>query len=229
LFYDFKTSYLLYFAGFSFVCNWLAHQCILHRYITHKVIVVKDWLDTCFNIIAVTASVESPHLYRALHLAHHRYADTNKDVHGPFKGWFSMHKTLLSITNHVNHNIKNNKVKFLHDNYYTLLFIFLFALTLVSIDMAIFYCFTVYFWLLMTDLYNYVNHTSWFPGNYRNFDTKDNSHNNLFIDWWSGTWHNNHHKQPSAITDQVMWYEFDPIYLFFIKPIKLLQLDNLSN
>lgn len=218
---EYKTEHFFLILFFSLFSNWLAQQCILHRYFTHKVIKVRKSLELLFHLIATTASVESSYRYRALHLAHHRYADTENDVHGPRRGFFAMHKLLLSHTNHYKYEIKNNFEKFFHNHYYTILFCFLIILMCISIKVAAFYCLTVYVWLFLTDMYNYTNHKSGFPGNYRNFNTKDNSHNNMFTDWWTGTYHNNHHANPSNITDQVKWFEFDPIFWFFIKPLQI--------
>jgi fatty-acid desaturase len=50
------------------------------------------------------------------------------------------------------------------------------------------------------------------PGSYRNFDTKDRSWNNLWIqvlDWGEGL-HNNHHRWPQKYNQAVTPNEFDP-------------------
>jgi stearoyl-CoA desaturase (delta-9 desaturase) len=50
---------------------------------------------------------------------------------------------------------------------------------------------------------------------YRNYDTDENSTNNVFVGLWSNGegWHNNHHAQPRAAAHGHKWWEFDVTYL----------------
>jgi stearoyl-CoA desaturase (delta-9 desaturase) len=50
---------------------------------------------------------------------------------------------------------------------------------------------------------------------YRNYDTDENSRNNVFVGLWSNGegWHNNHHAQPRAAAHGHKWWEFDLTYL----------------
>jgi len=50
---------------------------------------------------------------------------------------------------------------------------------------------------------------------YRNYDTDENSRNNVFVGLWSNGegWHNNHHAQPRAAAHGHKWWEFDVTYL----------------
>ena len=217
---EYQTNFIYYIMFFFIFSIWLGHQCLLHRYFTHKVIKVIEPLENIFYFIAVTASVGSPFSYKHIHLLHHRHADTKDDQHGPVTGLFTMPAILTSRNNMILRNSNNKIEDFTHNHYYNILYIFAFMLFLITPDLMIFYGFTAFICLMLTDLYNYSNHSSWVPGNYRNFDTKDNSHNNILFDWWAGTWHNNHHNNPKSETDKVKWYEFDLIHLFFIRPLK---------
>jgi stearoyl-CoA desaturase (delta-9 desaturase) len=78
--------------------------------------------------------------------------------------------------------------------------------------------------LLQDNTINVLGHLKGVIG-YRNFQTKDNSHNNPilgFVAWGQG-WHNNHHYSPanydfgSGVSGK--WWEFDPcrIFLPFLK------------
>jgi stearoyl-CoA desaturase (delta-9 desaturase) len=69
------------------------------------------------------------------------------------------------------------------------------------------------------NLVNVLGHKKAFFG-YRNFDTNDNSQNNIplaYLTWGQG-WHNNHHKSPAsydfgkAVSGK--WWEFDMCRLF---------------
>jgi stearoyl-CoA desaturase (delta-9 desaturase) len=86
------------------------------------------------------------------------------------------------------------------------------------------------FWLVtfigvtQDNLINVFGHTRGLIG-YRNFDTKDNSHNNILLGYlgWGQGWHNNHHHDPksydfgSGVSGR--WWEWDParIFLPFLK------------
>jgi stearoyl-CoA desaturase (delta-9 desaturase) len=50
---------------------------------------------------------------------------------------------------------------------------------------------------------------------YRNYDTDENSKNNVLIGLISNGegWHNNHHAQPRAAAHGHKWWEFDVTYL----------------
>jgi fatty-acid desaturase len=49
------------------------------------------------------------------------------------------------------------------------------------------------------------------PLSYRNFETKDNSHNNIIIGWLSFGfgWHNNHHHDQRELVNTHHWWEID--------------------
>jgi fatty-acid desaturase len=54
---------------------------------------------------------------------------------------------------------------------------------------------------------------NWFchRGGYRNFDTKDQSTNNLVLGWlgMGFGWHNNHHANPGKLILTEKWWELD--------------------
>jgi stearoyl-CoA desaturase (delta-9 desaturase) len=55
---------------------------------------------------------------------------------------------------------------------------------------------------------------------YRNYETKDNSYNNLFLGYfaWGQGWHNNHHYDPKSFDFgkgvSGKWWEWDPCKIF---------------
>jgi fatty-acid desaturase len=58
---------------------------------------------------------------------------------------------------------------------------------------------------------NAYTHTPGLPGNYRNFDTKDNSHNNwiLMLPTLGFSLHNNHHAEAGKMVMRNKWWEVD--------------------
>jgi stearoyl-CoA desaturase (delta-9 desaturase) len=73
--------------------------------------------------------------------------------------------------------------------------------------------------LLQDNLVNVFGHKRAIIG-YRNFNTQDNSHNNILLGYlgWGQGWHNNHHHDPSSYdfgsSVSGRWYEFDPCKIF---------------
>jgi stearoyl-CoA desaturase (delta-9 desaturase) len=61
---------------------------------------------------------------------------------------------------------------------------------------------------------------------YRNYDTPDNSRNNMLIGLLAGGegWHNNHHAAPASARHGHKWWEFDLAWLM----IRLLMLLGLA-
>ena len=115
---------------------------------------------------------------------------------------------------------QNNKWIRLTDKYYVLI-ILAFFLLLLSINYmyALTYNVAVLIVMIGNGWVNYGNHLKNNPLNYRNFETKDDSHNDLIGGYIFGEWHNNHHRFPSRYNERVKWWEFD-LAAQFIKLIK---------
>ena len=68
--------------------------------------------------------------------------------------------------------------------------------------------------LLLQHASSLTNSLTHSPSGYRNFDTRDQSSNNLLVGYLTGGegWHNNHHA--AAVDPQFgkKWWEFDPGY-----------------
>jgi len=71
---------------------------------------------------------------------------------------------------------------------------------------------------IVQDLWNYFSHVD---VGYRNFETKDNSRNVIWL--WplilGEAWHNNHHNRPMYST-KIKFWEFDPVD-FLVRMVKL--------
>src|SRR6266436_5191752 len=81
------------------------------------------------------------------------------------------------------------------------------------------------FWLPGSDIlllaFWLVWHITWcgnsFPHlfGYRNYETKDNSHNNIIVAIITNGegWHNNHHAEPGSACNRHHWWELDMTYM----------------
>ena len=80
-------------------------------------------------------------------------------------------------------------------------------------------CLTTMIGVIQDNLVNVFGHYKGILG-YRNFETKDNSHNNSIFGYfaWGQGWHNNHHHDPKSFdfgkSISGKWWEWDPCNIF---------------
>lgn len=230
----------LYYLWFTFVmwilCCGLGIAVGYHRIFSHKTHDIPVWKENIILFFATFAGQGASIFWVALHRGyHHPYSDTPRDIHSPvvygklhaFVGWFL---TITEATNKINIRyaielLRRPNHVFFHKYYlrilwgvplFVALFNWQFALTA--------FCLVTGIGLVQDNLVNVFGHyKGWFG--YRNFNTNDNSHNNIplaIVSWGQG-FHNNHHKAPasydfgSGVSGK--WYEFDPckIFLPFLK------------
>jgi len=202
-----------------------------HRIFSHKTHTLPTWKENLILFFAVFAGQGSSIFWVALHRGyHHPFADKERDIHSPvvygkwqsFAGWF---KDLNENTNFINIKYSVDLLKrpnhiWFHKYYFTIFWLVPILVAIIDWKLA----FTM-FWLtsgiavLQDNFINVSGHQKFGIG-YRNFDTDDNSHNNIvygLLAWGQG-WHNNHHHDPksydfgTAISGK--WYEYDPCRIF---------------
>jgi stearoyl-CoA desaturase (delta-9 desaturase) len=190
------------------------------------------WKENILLVLGALSGQGSSLSWVAIHRGfHHRYSDTNKDLHSPvahglyaaFFGWtlqitknnpvlnFKYAGNLLRKKNHLWVHAHNMHI--LWGVPITIGLIFGWKVTLALC------CLPTCLSLLQDNLVNVVGHKKALIG-YRNFDTIDNSHNNILFGYlcWGQGWHNNHHHAPgsfdfgSGISGK--WWEFDPCNIF---------------
>jgi stearoyl-CoA desaturase (delta-9 desaturase) len=203
-----------------------------HRYAAHGAFTMSKRTEKFFFIfsyITMGAHYMSPKTYAILHRLHHAYTDTERDPHSPdFSPNFvhMMLRTMRIFTEirtgkmEVEEKFKKNLPewesfdKFASSNFSRLLWL--------GIYLAFFIMFATSPWqyLLLPVLVSLgmVHGTiiNWFAHKigYANFRVKNASKNLLVIDFLmlGESYHNNHHKRPSAINFGFKWHEIDPVY-----------------
>jgi stearoyl-CoA desaturase (Delta-9 desaturase) len=201
-----------------YVFNILGVWMTLHRYYSHRSfnfrLPIFKWIATG---IAVLSGRGSPLGWVYLHRQHHSYSDTAYDPHSPQHIGLS----LFGFDHFKDQETRQMKIFLVKDlmsptqlrihKYYALIIITFVSLGLI-INPELFY----FIWVLPAflvqisqSLFNYYGHTS---GN-RNFETKDNSRNNMwFFPLILGEcWHNNHHYNARKTTTRYKWWEIDPV------------------
>jgi stearoyl-CoA desaturase (delta-9 desaturase) len=164
----------------------------------------------------------SPLAYTVAHRTHHLYSDTEKDPHGSHIGFLNVMLYKWNLKDVPIRVLKNQNEKWIKftNRYYALIIIsFFMSLFMIDFRYALMYSLSVLVVMIGNAWVNYGNHLKNNPLNYRNFETKDDSHNDLIGGYLFGEWHNNHHKYPSRYNERIKWWEFD-LAAQFIKLIK---------
>ena len=212
------------------VCG-LGIACGYHRVFSHKTHKLPVWKENIILFFATFAGQGSSIFWAATHRGyHHPYSDTPRDLHSPvvhgvlhaYVGWFKQiteNNIIVNIKYAVDLLRKPNHVWF-HKHYLRILWGVPLFICLLDWKLA-FTCFFLItgLGLLQDNLINVLGHKKAILG-YRNFDTNDNSQNNIimgFLTWGQG-WHNNHHQSPGSYdfgkSVSGKWWEFDPCRIF---------------
>lgn len=236
-----------------FIASWylslFSQTFFLHRYASHGAFTMsKGWERFFFIFTYITQGPHylSPRHYAIMHRLHHAHTDTEKDPHSP--AFSSNLVSMMLRTRRYYNDISNGKMevdepftrnlpiwngfdKWANSTISRLLW------TLIYV--AVFVLFATSPWqylLLPVMLVMGAFHGSlinWFAHKYGyiNFRLRNTSRNLLFIDlvMLGESYHNNHHRRPSAINFGKRWHEIDPVYpvikvLAWLRVIKISKL-----
>jgi stearoyl-CoA desaturase (Delta-9 desaturase) len=220
----------LYFAEFNwtFLLFWLffaiGNGTVGHRYFSHGAFTVSKPMHWVLAFWATFAAYGTISYWQIQHRHHHRHSDRPTDIHSPLNGWwmalggwiFNIKRVESIFTDKVClvtkvKGYKDPAIKFTSENFVLLNVIFLACLAAININF-LFYaglCFALE--QLRLGLVNTICHTPGFIGNYRPYDTKDFSHNNIFLGilGLGFGWHNSHHAAPNRLILSDKWWEID--------------------
>jgi len=213
-----------------------------HRLLSHRSFQCPLWLEYFFAAVAACCLQDTPARWVAVHRKHHHRADDEPDPHSPlasllwaYVGWVFIENTDLSRLALYDRYARD----IIRDPFYAFIERTIVGILLLSWMMyfaagcaaelllggtateAVQFGASVWLWgvVVRTVL---VWHITWsgnsFPHlwGYRNYDTKDNSRNNILVAIvTSGEgFHNNHHAQPNSASNCHRWWEVDLTYLF---------------
>jgi len=207
-----------------------------HRVFSHRTHKIPTWKENIILFFAVFAGQGSSIFWVALHRGyHHPFSDQPRDIHSPFVygklhafvGWYldiTEQGSNISIKYAFDLMKKPNHLWF-HKNYKKILYGVPLLVAIFDWRLALSgFALVTMLGLLQDNTVNVFGHfKGWFG--YRNFDTKDNSHNNPVLGYitWGQAWHNNHHYRASSYDFgsgvSGKWWEYDParIFLPFLK------------
>lgn len=210
-----------------------------HRLLAHRGFVCTRWLEYTLAVLGTCCAQDSPPMWVAIHRKHHQHSDSDADPHSPvghvfwgYLGWLLVKQEPLDAKRLLDRYARD----LMRDPFYAwlersdnwlkvvvaswLVFFVLgtaAALALGSdIHAASQFGLSVMIWgavvrtvlvLQITFIGNAMHHM-W---GYRNYDTNDNSRNNLLVTLMTNGegWHNNHHADPRSAKHSHKPGEFD--------------------
>lgn len=187
-----------------------------HRYFAHRTYRTSRVMQAVLAFAGTTAAQKGPLWWAGHHRAHHRYSDTDRDIHSPQKGfwwshvgWFLSDKYSATDVAAVPDLARYPELVWL-DKYNAvgpwLLGIAAFLVGGWSGLVVGFFGSTVLLWHA-TFTVNSLNHV-WGT---RRYATSDTSRNNLalaLLTFGEG-WHNNHHHYQASARQGFFWWEID--------------------
>jgi fatty-acid desaturase len=237
------TGLCLALAG-TYVFGTLGINLCYHRLLTHRSFDCPKWLERCLAILGVCCLQDTPARWVGVHRLHHQFSDEPPDPHSPLVTFLWGHVGWLLVPNHELSRMQlyeRYAKDLLRERFYMNLerrFLWVWinlaqwavfflgglliglATTGANWSEAFQFGLSVLVWGVFVRTV-VVWHITWSINSvthmwgYRNYDTDENSKNNVLIGFISNGegWHNNHHAQPRAAAHGHKWWEFDVTYL----------------
>lgn len=190
-----------------------------HRYFAHRSYRLPRWAQLIIALGGTTAMQKGPLWWAAHHRDHHRYSDTERDVHSPIRGfwwshvgWILCDKYGATDESRIKDFAKYPELRWLNRNDW----VGWVGLALASLAIAGWPGLVIGFGLSTVLLWHgtfLVNSMAHVVG-WRRFVTSDTSRNSLVIALLTNGegWHNNHHHYQASARQGFRWYEWDPSY-----------------
>ena len=193
-----------------------------HKLFSHRQFVTWKPVEYTLAILG-TLSAYAPILFWVSnHQLHHRISDTEKDVSSPiqhgFLESFFTYRMRKSVTRKIHLKnfcsraiIADKFLMFLSKHFIVLIWTVMLILMLSGYGLLFnLFLLPVLIEHTRTNVVSSLSHMD-IPFSYRNYETKDNSQNNIIIGILSMGfgWHNNHHHNPRQKHNRVKWWELD--------------------
>src|SRR3954470_4822611 len=190
-----------------------------HRYFAHKTFKLNRFWQFVFAFMAESTAQKGVLWWAGNHRHHHRYSDTEKDLHSPRKGfwwshvgWILADKYKPTPTDAIKDFAKYPELRFINKHDWIAPWSFgVLAFVIGGWPGLVvgFFWSTVLLWH-STFLVNSAAHVF----GRRRYETGDTSRNSLLIALLTGGegWHNNHHHYQASARQGFFWWEIDPTY-----------------
>ncbi len=207
-----------------------------HRYASHRAFTMSKFWERFFFVytyIVQGSSYLSPRAYAIMHRMHHAYTDTEKDPHSPkyFPNVFAFMWHTKKIYAGINEGTLETEERFsknlpewpaferFAESWFSrVMWVVIYTAIYVTYASSPWLFLLLPFTIVMGPVHGAI--INWFAHKYgyRNF-TMDNTARNLLpvdVIMLGESYHNDHHKYPSAINFGVKWYEIDPVYYIIL-------------
>jgi stearoyl-CoA desaturase (delta-9 desaturase) len=190
-----------------------------HRYFSHRSFKLNRFWQFVFAFGAESTAQKGVLWWSAHHRVHHRYSDTDRDIHSPLKGfwwshvgWILADKYKATDLDGIKDFAKYPELRFLNKHDWIAPWTVGVAAFLIGGWPGLvvgFFWSTVMLWH-STFLVNSAAHVF----GRRRYETSDTSRNSLLIALLTGGegWHNNHHHYQASARQGFFWWEIDPTW-----------------
>ena len=226
---------ILGLVSFYYISHWwllipvwlfrtIGNGVVGHRYFAHNQFTVGPYSRKLFSYYTTISGYSTPFYWIVQHLHHHRNSDQKNDVHSPKNGlWNSIifwmfrpeiinsvfddrSSKILTIKTLRDPDISNPSKRFIEINvaFYVLMYV-------INPELFLLWSASYILELIKFGLINSILHLKYIPGNYRNHNLSDDSHNNLLLGFLTMGfgWHNNHHRDAKKLNLHERWWEID--------------------
>jgi len=214
----------LYFGRMFFI------TAVYHRYFAHRSYKMGRVMQFLMAWGGASAMQKGPLWWAAHHRMHHKYSDTDRDVHSPLRGmwwshvgWILCKRYMHTEWDQIRDFAKYPELRWLNKYHLVPPFVLAAICFLVGGWSALFVGFFLSTVLLYHGTFT-VNSLAHIFGR-RRFVTDDTSRNSLLIALITNGegWHNNHHYYQSAARQGFFWWEIDISY-YGLKALSWLRL-----
>ncbi len=206
-----------------YVVRMLAITAGYHRYFAHRSYRLRRVPQFVLAFAGASAAQKGPLWWAAHHRAHHKFSDTDRDIHSPKRGfwwshvgWILCDKYNATETDAIKDFAKFPELVWLDKHDWVAPWALGFASYLIAGWSGLvigFFLSTVLLWH-GTFTINSLAHV-W---GRRVYETTDTSRNNAVLAVITGGegWHNNHHRYPWAARQGFRWWQIDVTYYVLV-------------
>jgi stearoyl-CoA desaturase (delta-9 desaturase) len=189
-----------------------------HRYLAHRSFRLNRFWQFVFSFAAASSAQKGPLWWAAHHRNHHKFSDTDRDIHSPRRGfwwshlgWILCDKYGATEYDEIKDFAKYPELRWLNKHDMVAPWSLGIACFLIggASGLLMFFASTVLLWHT-TFLVNSLAHVF----GRRRYETTDTSRNSLLIALVTGGegWHNNHHRYQSSARQGFRWWQIDTTY-----------------
>jgi stearoyl-CoA desaturase (delta-9 desaturase) len=203
-----------------YLVRMFAVTAAYHRYFSHRSYKTSRLFQLLLAALGTTATQKGPLWWASTHRVHHRWSDTERDVHSPLrKGFVYAHMGWWLTREHERTNLSliqdfagYPELRWLDKNHIVGPLFLIFVLAIFGGWDAVLWGYGVSTCALMHATFT-INSLSHVVGK-RRYATTDTSRNNvcLAVLTLGEGWHNNHHHYMNSANQGFFWWEIDVSY-----------------